>query len=70
MLKKWLSSCLGRFSQMWLYNEYDVQILNHRSIFLAMTLETTYGSIVIFTLKIKIKILAIENLGRNYFLNI
>ncbi len=66
MLKKWLSSCLGRFSQMWLYNEYDVQILNHLSIFLAMTLETTYGNLGIFTLKIKIKILAIENLWRNH----
>jgi hypothetical protein len=62
MLKKWLSSCLGRFSQMWLYTEYGVQILNHPSIFLAMTLETTYGNLVIFTFKIKIKILAIENL--------
>ncbi len=40
---------------MWLYNEYDVQILNHPSIFLAMTLETTYGNLVIFTLKFKKK---------------
>jgi hypothetical protein len=62
MLKKWLLSSFGRFSQMWLYNEYFIGILNHLSIFLAMTLETTYGNLVIFTLKIKIKILAIENL--------
>jgi hypothetical protein len=33
---------------------------------LAMTLETTYGNLGIFTLKIKIKILAIENLWRNH----
>jgi hypothetical protein len=32
---------------------------------LAMTLETTYGNLLIFTLKIKIKILASENLWRN-----
>jgi hypothetical protein len=51
---------------MWLYTEYDVQILNHPSIFLAVTLKTTYGNLVIFILKIKIKIkikiLAVENL--------
>jgi hypothetical protein len=51
---------------MWLYTEYDVQIFNHPSIFLVITLETTYGNLVIFTLKIKIKILAIENLWRNH----